>query len=122
MLGWLVDFPTERLRLFNCDSSNNSLEFPPILPFGRSSRSIRDVTLPNTANLTPLYQVFDSVIAKDGQGRASSRSVLVDSEKGDAREKHLFYPARLKWGVFLRKAGMCYFLSKYPIAMNAYRL
>jgi len=118
----MVDFPTEWLRLSNCDSSNNSLEFPPILPFGRSSRSIRDVTLSNTANLTPLYHVFDGVVAKDRKGRARSRSVPVDSEKGDAREKSSFYPARLKGGVFLRKADMCSFLSKYPIQMNAYRL
>jgi len=94
-LGSGFDFPTEPLRLSNWDSSDASLEFSPILPIDKSSRSNGDEPPPNTANLTPSPHVVDGAVLKDGKGRARSRSVPVASAKGNAREKRLFDPGRL---------------------------
>jgi len=94
-LGSGFDFPTEPLRLSNWDSSDASLEFSPILPIDKSSRSNGDEPPPNTAILTPSPHVVDGVVVKDSKGRARSRSVPVDSAKGNAREKRLFDPGRL---------------------------
>ena len=94
-LGSGFEFPTEPLRLSNWDSSDASLEFSPILPIDKSSRSSGDEPPPNTANLTPSPHVVDGVVVKDGKGRARSRSVPIDSAKGNAREKRLFDPGRL---------------------------
>ena len=94
-LGSGFEFPTEPLRLSNWDSSDASLEFSPILPIDRSCRSSGDEPPPNTANLTPSPHVVDGVVVKDGKGRARSRSVPVDSAKGNARENRLFDPGRL---------------------------
>ncbi|CUS07034.1 unnamed protein product [Tuber aestivum] len=88
-LGSGFDFPTEPLRLSNWDSPDASLEFSPILPIDRSHRSNGDEPPPNTANLTPTPHVVG------GKGRTRSRSVPVDSTKGNVQEKRLFDPGRL---------------------------
>ncbi|PUU77711.1 hypothetical protein B9Z19DRAFT_1085708 [Tuber borchii] len=87
-LGSGFDFPTKPLRLSNWDSSDASLEFSPILPIDRSPRSSGDEPPQNTANLTPSPHVLDGVVNR-------SRSVPIDSAKGNAREKRLFDPGRL---------------------------
>ena len=84
------------MRLSNWDSSDASLEISPILSFNRSSRSSGDEPPPNTANLTASPHVVDGVVFKDGNGRAASRSVPVDSAKGNRREKPLFDAVRLE--------------------------
>ena len=76
-LGSGFDFHTEPLGLSNLDSSDASLEFSPILPIDRSSRSSGDQPPPNAANLTHSPHVVYGDVLKDGKGRARSRSVPV---------------------------------------------
>jgi len=71
------DFYTELFRLSNWGSSDASLEFSPILPIDRSSRSRGDQPPPNAANLTHSPHVVYGVVVKDGKGRTRSRSVPV---------------------------------------------
>jgi len=70
-----------------------------MLPIDRSSRSSGDEPPSNTANLTPSPHVVDGVVVKDGKWGARSRSVLVDSAKGNARAKRLFDPGRHRGNV-----------------------
>ncbi|PUU79462.1 hypothetical protein B9Z19DRAFT_1064222 [Tuber borchii] len=84
-----VDFLTEPLRLSSRDFPNASLEFSPICPIDRSSRSHDGESRPNTAYLTLWPHVADGV-EKDCNRRKRSDSIPVDSAKGNAREERLF--------------------------------